>query len=146
MRCFLALLLIMVSAGCRKDPASEQAGLERAFEEMLSGATLAGKFSLGDRIASDRYTISKVSKLAGDIWTIQARIQYGKRDVTVPVPVAVKWAGDTPVITLTDVGIPGLGTFTARVLFYRGQYAGTWSAKDHGGEMWGKIEKPAPAR
>ncbi len=146
MRLWLALLLSLFLAGCRKDPATEQARLERAFEEMLSGATLVGKFSVGDRIASDRYTISKVSKLSGDIWTIQTRIQYGKRDVTVPVPVAVKWAGDTPVITLTDLGIPGLGTFTARVLFYRGQYAGTWSAKDHGGEMWGKIEKAAPSR
>ncbi len=57
------------------------------------------------------------------------------------LPLTVKWAGDTPVITLTDMMVPGLGTYTARVLFHRGRYAGTWSASDHGGEMWGRIEK-----
>jgi hypothetical protein len=41
------------------------------------------------------------------------------------------------------LSIPGLGTYTARVLIYRGQYAGTWSGGDHGGELWGRIEKSA---
>ena len=58
-------------------------------------------------------------------------------------PLEVKWAGDTPVITLTDLAIPGLGTFTARVLFYRGEYCGTWSAVDHGGTLFGKIQPAA---
>ena len=40
--------------------------------------------------------------------------------------------------------IPNLGTYTARVLFYGDQYAGTWSAgADHGGHLWGRIEKSA---
>lgn len=140
----LALTLLLLLAGCaKKDPASEQARLEKEFEQSLTGATLAGKFSMGDKIAADRYTISKASKLQGDLWLINTRIQYGTHDVTVPVPVNVKWAGDTPMITLTDLGIPGLGTFTARVLFYRGQYAGTWANNTgHGGQMWGKLEKP----
>jgi hypothetical protein len=30
----------------------------------------------------------------------------------------VKWAGDTPFIVLEKVSIPGLGTFSARVLLY----------------------------
>jgi hypothetical protein len=55
----------------------------------------------------------------------------------------VKWAGDTPVITLTDMTIPGLGTYTARVMVYRDHYAGYWSAGDHGGQMWGRIERDA---
>ena len=63
--------------------------------------------------------------------------------MTVPLPLTVKWAGDTPVITLTDLAIPGLGHLYRAVLIYRGQYAGTWSAGDHGGELWGHIEKPA---
>ncbi|MBI4905561.1 MAG: hypothetical protein HY820_18150 [Acidobacteria bacterium] len=120
--------------------------MEREFEQLMSGAVLAGKFQVGDQVKEDRYTITKASKLTGDLWTINARIQYATHDVTVPVPVRMKWAGDTPVITLTDVGIPGLGTFTARVLIYRGQYAGTWSSKDHGGQMWGRIERMPPRK
>lgn len=139
----LAIFCLLSAAACsRKDANSDQAALERQFEQTLTGAVLAGKFSMGDKVSEDRYTILKTSRLAGDTWVIQARIQYGKRDVTVPVPVKVKWAGDTPVITLTDAGIPGLGTFTARVLFYRGQYAGTWAnSEGHGGQMWGRIER-----
>ena len=51
------------------------------------------------------------------------------------------WAGDTPVVELTDLTIPGLGTYTARVLFYRDEYAGTWKGKNAGGQMFGRIVK-----
>jgi hypothetical protein len=33
----------------------------------------------------------------------------------------IKWAGDTPVITLTDLSIPGMGTYTARAILYNDQ-------------------------
>jgi hypothetical protein len=137
----IAALLTMLS--CKgKDPNAEMARLERDFEQTMTGSVLAGKFQLGDKVHEDRYTISKASKVTGDTWLIQSRIQYGERDVTVPIPVTVKWAGDTPVITLTDAGIPGLGSYTARVLIYRGHYAGYWAnSKGHGGQMWGKVER-----
>lgn len=149
-RLTLALLLVTFASACqRRDPASVQAKLETDFASRMTGSVLAGRFTSNknDKIHQDRYTISKVSKLAGDVWIFQARIQYGDHDVNVPVPVKVLWAGDTPVITLTDAGIPGLGSFTARVLFYRDEYAGTWSnSSGGGGQMFGKIEKaPAPA-
>ena len=57
------------------------------------------------------------------------------------IKVPVKWAGDTPVICVTNKAIPGFGTFNARVLFYDNQYVGTWSSAKHGGQMWGKIER-----
>ena len=38
-------------------------------------------------------------------------------DVTLPIVVTMVWAGDTPMITLTDFAIPSMGTFTARVFF-----------------------------
>ncbi|MCP5110113.1 MAG: hypothetical protein GY953_04685, partial [bacterium] len=109
----------------------------------MSGAVLVGKFSVAGRegLSDECYTISSVSKVGGGVWLINSRIQYGSRDVTVPVPVKVLWAGDTPVISLTDVSIPGVGTFTARVLVYRDEYAGTWSSGDHGGQMYGRIER-----
>jgi hypothetical protein len=87
-----------------------------------------------------------VAKLKGDYWLFETRIQYGDQDVQLPLTLQVKWAGDTPVITLTDVAIPGLGTFTARVLVYRDQYAGTWSGAMHGGQLFGRIEQPAAER
>ena len=37
------------------------------------------------------------------------------------------------------MALPQLGTYTARVLMYRGQYAGTWSSEKHGGHLFGKI-------
>ena len=60
-------------------------------------------------------------------------------DLTVPVPVQVKWAGKTPVITVDKVSIPGLGTFSARVLLDNDRYAGTWSHDEKGGHLFGEI-------
>ena len=46
-------------------------------------------------------------------------------------------------ITLTDFTVPGLGTFSARVVIYRNKYAGTWSHGEVGGHLFGTIEKNA---
>ena len=134
------VLLLAGSSGCsKKDPGA--AALEKQFQESLTGATLIGYHSTGQgkELREEKYAIEKISKLSGDLWLFQARIQYGSRDVTLPMPLPVKWAGDTPVVTLTDWSIPGLGTYTARVLFYRDQYAGTWSDKNVGGQLFGRI-------
>ena len=117
---------------------------EQKFQEMLSDVTLIGHFTVAgqeDQSAfhGEKYTIEKVSKMSGDRWLFTARVQYAGRDVTVPLPLEVKWADDTPIITLTDMELPQLGTYTARVLMYRGQYAGTWSSDKHGGHLFGKI-------
>ena len=87
-----------------------------------------------------RYELSQVAKTGDDVWLFKARIVYGEHDSTWPMYLEVKWAGDTPVITLTDLALAG-GTYTARVLIYRGQYAGIWSAGDHGGQLFGRVEK-----
>ncbi len=119
---------------------------EQAFVDLLSNAVLVGRFSI-DGIENananpERYKINKVTKIRGKHWSIEAQITYGKVDVAVPVPVEVHWADDTPVISLTDLQIPGLGEgFTTRVLFYEDRYAGSWYHGKIGGHMWGKIEK-----
>jgi len=139
----LATILLFLYAGCARKPSTDpQADLEQKFQQMMSGVTLIGhSASLKDESTAgeEKYIIEKVSKLGGETWLFNARIQYGSHDVPVPLPVTIKWAGDTPVITITNVTIPGLGTYTARVLLYQDQYAGTWSSKDHGGQVFGKI-------
>ena len=130
-------------AGAKPD----QAELDKEFEQTLTGATLVGRFTVegrGDRgrePKEERYQINKVTKMRGDYWLFAARVQYGNKDVTVPMMLQVKWAGDTPVITLTDLNIPGLGTYTARVMIFRDHYAGYWSGGNHGGNLWGRIER-----
>ncbi len=144
----LSIALLIAAAGCSRNAGSgNSAALEENFRQSLSGATLVGHFTVGDRkdLREEKYTITKVSKIPGGLWLFQVRIQYGKRDVTLPLPLNVEWAGDTPVITLTDMNIPGLGTYTARVLIYRDQYAGTWSGGDVGGQMFGRVVRdPKP--
>ena len=120
--------------------------LEAKFKETLTKATLAGRWcSLKDGQLSpekeDKYTIVSVNKVGNDVWVINARIQYGNKDITAPIPVQVKWAGDTPVIIVDDVGVPGSGTYSARVMIYENTYAGTWTGGDHGGLMNGVIKQ-----
>jgi hypothetical protein len=82
-----------------------------------------------------------VQKVGDDRWQFNARMRYGGIDVTLPITVPMRWVGDTPMITLTDLTVPKLGTFTARVFFYGDRYAGTWQHGDAGGHMFGRIEK-----
>ena len=119
--------------------------LERRFAEQLTGAALVGQFTIAgreDRPASpERYELASVEKVGDHDWRFNARIKYGNIDVTLPVVTTVMWAGDTPMITITDFTIPSLGTFTARILFYGDRYTGTWQHGKFGGHMFGKIEK-----
>lgn len=149
LRIAVVVVTVLLAAACsRRASSADAAALEKEFQESLTGATLVGNFTMGNdaRLREEKYTIEKVTKMSGDTWVFQARVRYGSRDVTVPVPLTVKWAGDTPMITLTDVSIPGLGgPYTVRVMFFRGQYAGTWSARDHGGHLFGRIVRGAAA-
>ncbi len=135
--------------GARTRTTAEQQALEHEFERSMTGVILEGSFTVDGRedseLTVERYTVERVERMAGDIWVFHARIQYGERDVTLPVPVRIRWAGDTPVITLTDANIPGLGTFSARVLFYRDHYAGMWSNPRVGGHQFGIVVRE-PAR
>lgn len=90
----------------------------------------------------ERYEISRIVKQPkGDYWNFLARIKYGTHNVMLPVPVEVKWAGDTPVITVDNLKLVGLGTFDARVVISDNKYAGTWRHGEVGGLMFGHIEK-----
>lgn len=154
----LVMLAVLLAASplMADEPAKpaplDQAALEKQFEKDMNGVYLKGFFTLIGRetkkgLKEEKYTITGVQKLDGDKWLFKVRIQYGNHDATLPLPLDVKWAGDTPVITLTDFMVPGFGKFTSRVLIYRGQYAGTWEGGKepdgsiHGGNLFGVLEK-----
>ncbi len=116
------------------------------FEERLDNVALIGSFTISGKEDQapkpERYEIKNVRKLEqGDIWLINARIKYGDKDVQLPLPLEVKWAGMTPVISLDKTTIPGMGTFSAHVVIDEGQYAGTWTHGEAGGALFGRIEK-----
>lgn len=128
------------------EPTAEQAA---ALEKLMSRATMVGHFTVtgeegkgdaGGQLTEERYELGEVKRLDSGDWLIQSRIRYGDHDVTIPLTLPIRWAGDTPVICVDDLPIPGLGTFTARVMIYRGHYAGFWTGKDHGGHLFGVIE------
>jgi len=141
----LACLVALAGAGCsRESPpgADAQAERDRAFEEMMTNVSLVGQSTSFDRegiAGKEEYVIEKVSRIAGDRWLFQTTMKLGSGEVTVPIPITILWAGDTPVITLTDLSIPGMGSYSARVLLFRGHYAGTWMGAEGGGHVFGDI-------
>ncbi len=114
------------------------------LEKYLTGAELTGQFTVtgreNDAPRGESYLIERAVKNPdGDLWTITARIRYGTHDVTVPMVMEIKWAGDTPVITVDRLTIPLMGTFDARVLIRGGLYAGTWRHDEVGGHLFGTL-------
>jgi hypothetical protein len=132
----------------KEAPARHDADRRQRYEKFtaaMSGSALVGHFTTDGKDQQtpneERYEIRKVTKLEeGDYWLFLTRIKYGDKDLTVPVPLQVKWAGKTPVITLDNVTIPGLGTFDSRVVISGHRYAGTWQHGDVGGHLFGRIE------
>ena len=140
----LAAMLLLQACGSGGKASDAEGDRNRTFAASISGVTLVGYSTRTNREGlskEERYDIDKVSHVAGDTWLFQTRLRYDGHDIPVPIPLTIKWAGDTPVITMTDLSIPGVGTYTARVVLYREQYAGTWSGKNIGGQLFGKIVK-----
>jgi hypothetical protein len=134
-------LVVLLLAGCGKKP-NPAGNPEKLFEQMMTGAVMVGHSTLDGKdglSGEERYSIDHVTKLAGDVWMFQSRMKLDGHEIPLPIPVNIKWAGDTPVIEVTDMSIPGMGSYTARVVLYRDRYAGTWSGKNHGGQLFGAI-------
>ncbi len=117
--------------------------VEQAWADSMNNVKMIGYFMLGDSkdLHDDAYTIEKITKVSDGVWKFAARIQYGGRDIKVALNVPVIFAGDVPVINFPRQTVQGAETYSARVMFYKGGYAGTWGAGDHGGTMFGKIVK-----
>jgi hypothetical protein len=152
----IAVLLLTVRAFTQDKPAAHSAEkakeksaatpeqLEAKFKAMFTKTTMSGRWcsvkdgKLGPE-KEDKYSIVSANKVSGNKWVVNTRINFNQRDMVVPIPVEVKWAGDTAVLSVDDLQYPGGGTYSARVLFYENTYAGTWSGGDHGGLMSGVI-------
>ena len=110
----------------------------------MQNVVLEGYFKLEGQERRDGnpelYEISQGTKLEGDRWRFDVHLAYATVDATLPVVVPIVWAGDTPMVSITDFEIPGLGDeFGARVIFYDDRYAGTWDHGAYGGMMYGTI-------
>jgi hypothetical protein len=141
------------SAAPASEAAAAQAKHEAALAKLLTGATLEGSYTntaggnAPDRLRSDKYTLGEVKKLRGNMWEIQAKIQYRNSDaVMIPLVLPIEWAGDTPVIVVNDFTIPGMGTFSARVMFFANHYVGYWKHDERGGHMFGIVHAAEAAK
>jgi hypothetical protein len=155
---FVASTLVPTSPAPAEEKDSEKASAEATAEDTapreqrianyLTGSRFIGSYSIDSKeigpLKEEAYTISKVEKLPeADRYRLTARIQYGDTDGEFPMDLQILWAGNTPVITLDQVWIPGLGTFSARVLIHKDRYSGTWDHDAVGGHLFGRIEKAA---
>ncbi len=137
---FLVILLFLILTCQAAEPLT---CMEKRFQESLTNVTLSGLFTEDGvaEMSEDRYVIESATKLKDDTWKLDTRFEFNRKEIKFSLPVQVKWAGDTPVITLTNFPIPGAGIVQARVLLFNNSYAGTWVGKKHGGKMFGNVIK-----
>ena len=126
------------------EAAAARQAIEADFGKHLTGATLVGSFTVDaagpvdpkQLLKPDRYELATVNKVNGDFWLFV----YVHKGVPIPLTMKVLWAGKTPVLTLDEFTIAGMGTYSARLMFHGDRYAGTWQHGKSGGLMFGKIE------
>ncbi|NOY40418.1 MAG: hypothetical protein GXP26_01090 [Planctomycetes bacterium] len=142
--CALTTTFTSVTAAQNTDRTPEQQRF-LDLEKSLSGTTLVGHFTDSNEeattLTAERYELQSVRHVGKDQWRFLVRIRYDERDVTLPLTLPIHWAGDTPVVSINKFAIPGLGTYTARVMFFADHYAGFWSGADHGGHLFGIIKR-----
>ncbi len=124
----------------------DRAALNDKLAKYLTQTRWEGQFTMTGKEGNtnpEYYEIISAEKAElGDYWNLVARIKYGDKDATLPLPpIEIKFAGGTPVITVDQAMFPGFGTFDARVVIRQGKYAGTWSHGDVGGHLFGTIKK-----
>jgi hypothetical protein len=118
---------------------------EERFKVLFTKATLSGRWArlkdgvLGEERSGDKYTVLSVVKRDADNWTVNAKMKYGEKELIVPVPVQMKFIGDTALLMVDDLAIPGGGTYTARLTIFERTYSGTWKDQRGGGMLYGTI-------
>ncbi len=140
-----SLALSLVAPARAEEHSDEQTKRFTALEQSLSGVALEGYSTDSkkqpDELREDRYELVMVKHLQGDNWLVQSRFSYGGKDLVLPLTLPIRWAGDTPVISLDKFTVPGLGEFDARVMIYQDHYAGYWSGAGHAGHIFGAVKR-----
>src|SRR6185369_7993484 len=130
-----------VSAQTAEPQKPAAADPEERFKALLTKAYLTGRWAplkggkLGEEKTGDKYNIVSVTKGTGENWTVSAKMKYREQEIVMPIPVQVKFAGDTAIMIVDKLAIPGGGTYSARLLFYERTYSGTWSGGRGGGML-----------
>ena len=150
---FLVVVALTIPAylgsGLAQESKSQSKPPIEDFTKYLSGTVLTGVFTVDgkplDKLHEERYEIKTARKLDGyeSLWEIVTRIKYGEKDIELPVEINVEWVGKTPVMVMDSVTLPGLGTFSARVVFHDKKYAGTWKHDEVGGHLFGRVDRAA---
>lgn len=142
----IAMLVSNVSVATAQAPteSTDKDARELRLAKYLSGATFTGHFTVDGKedraLKPESYTIKSCEKLPEpDMYSMKVAIKYGDTDGEFPMQLKILWSDRTPVITMDSVWIPGLGTFSSRVLIHDGRYAGTWQHDAKGGHLFGKI-------
>jgi len=140
-------MVALIFTGLGRANAEDAAALEAAFSAMLKNATLEGTWvpineaGVGEQKV-DRYRVVRAEKVDGDQWRIVSKIELQGQEMEIPIPVTVKWAGDTAVLILDEVATGGGKSYSARVLFHNDRYAGSWWGKNQpGGLLSGAITR-----
>jgi hypothetical protein len=143
----LIAIVSFAQEGANKPPPSQE-DLEARFKATFNKATMSGRWAplkdgkIAGEEKKDEYTINSVTKVGKDLWLMNAQMPYKGKDINIPVPVQVKWAGDAAVIIVDKFAVPGGNgntAYSARVMIYENTYSGTWSGGDHGGMLYGTI-------
>jgi hypothetical protein len=147
---FLALAPCVVLAQENSAPAAAEVKLtepEAAFQKAMEKVAFTGKWMPVDgnvvgEARDDSYAVQGVEKQSDGRWKIRAMMKYGGKEVEIPIPTRVEWAGDTAVLVVEKLAMPGSKEkYSARVLVHNGTYAGTWSSETQGGLLAGVLEK-----
>ena len=82
--CLAAAVILSLGVAAAAEEKTEQKTLEKELAKKLTGATMAGQFSIDGREETkkphtDRYEI-EMPRFAGNRWVITARIKYGQHE------------------------------------------------------------------
>jgi len=148
LRCSVVLFVLLFASQL---PALAQgsSNVETNFVAMLKNATLKGTWApvqqtqLGTSRKDDGYRVARVEKKDGDKWTLVYLVAYQGKEIEYPMPVTVKFAGDTAVLILDNVRAGrDKANWSARVMFHENVYTGRWwetGNKEHGGTIEGIV-------
>ena len=152
---FSVFLLVLTVAAGVPSLAQSNTDVEANFIAMLKNATLKGTWApvqqghLGAAKADEAYRIARVGKKEGDKWVLVSLVNYQGKEMEYPIPVVVKFAGDTAVLILDNVRAgQGAANWSARVMFHENVYAGRWwetANRDHSGTIGGTITQAGTA-